>query len=157
MHPFHVLGIQLLSVMDCARWVDFVLWLLDATENDPQLLVTILFTDEVTFTREGVVNMHSTHTWPRTNPDIAFASNEQQRFKENICAEVLGNYLIGPYSLPEFLNGNIYPAFLRNIRSEMLQHLPAILLQKKSFMHDGAPAHFSIPVRNHLNSTYPGC
>ena len=56
MHPFHMQRIQQLSVTDYAQRVDFVRWLMDATENDPQFVETILFTDEATFTRKGVVS-----------------------------------------------------------------------------------------------------
>ena len=35
MHPFQMQRVQPLSVTDYAQRVDFVRWLLDATENDP--------------------------------------------------------------------------------------------------------------------------
>ena len=70
--------------MDYAQQVNFVRWLLDATENDPEFLESILFTDKAAFTREGVVNTHIAHTWTRTNPHIALPSNTQQKFSVNM-------------------------------------------------------------------------
>lgn len=156
MHPFHVQRVQLLSVTDCAQRTEFVRWLLNVTENNPQFLENILFTDEATFTREGVVNTHNMHTWSYTNPHTVFPSNAQQKFSVNIWAGVLGDYLIGPYLLPDVLNGSTYLVFLRDILPQLLQNVPATLRHNMWFMHDGAPAHFFIGVRNHLNSTYPG-
>ncbi|GFU64242.1 hypothetical protein TNCV_3927231 [Trichonephila clavipes] len=40
-------------------------------------------------------------------------------------------------------------------RSKLLQKEPAIVHQNVVFMHDVAPAHFSITMRNHLRAAYP--
>ena len=112
-------SVQQLSLMDYAQLVDFVSWLLDAIEIDPQFLETILFMDAAKFTRAGVVN---TYIAQHEHVQILtfFRSNAQQRFNVSIWAGVIGNYLIGPYLLTERLNGNMYLAFLQNILPELL-------------------------------------
>ncbi|GFU99992.1 DUF4817 domain-containing protein [Trichonephila clavipes] len=66
-----------------------------------------------------------------------------------------GDHLIGPYILPDRLTGPRYLIFLEQV-------LPGIIGQRTryrcdSYFHvvpaDGAPAHFSISVRNHLDAT----
>lgn len=41
--------------------VEFVRWMLDGTQNDSQILSTILLFNEVNFTREDVVSTHNMH------------------------------------------------------------------------------------------------
>ena len=127
MHPFHVQRVQQLSGTNYAQLVDFVRWLLHAIENDPQIYETTLFTDEAMFTVEGVVKTHNAHTWTSTNSHTAFPSNAQQRFSMNTSAVILFDYLIRPYLLSEHFNGNICLAYLQNILTELLQHLPGTL------------------------------
>ncbi|GFW13183.1 uncharacterized protein TNCV_4120841 [Trichonephila clavipes] len=58
--------------------------------------------------------------------------------------------------LPERLNDTKYLVFLQHILPELLQIVPATAYQDVWFLHDGAPAHFSIAVRNLLHATYSG-
>ncbi|KAG8335654.1 hypothetical protein J6590_063129 [Homalodisca vitripennis] len=46
------------------------------------------------------------------------------------------------------------PDFLREILPELLEHVPIETRQRKWFQHDGAPAHFSLIARQHLNEVY---
>lgn len=156
MHPFHVQKVQLLADGDYPLRVEFVRWMLDATQNDSQFPATVLFSDEACFTREGVVNTHNAHMWSSENPHITVSSKVQHRFSINIWAGILGDHLLGPYLLPERLNGAKYLVFLQHVLPDLLQGIPATVRQNMLFMHDGAPAHFSIAVRNHLDATYPG-
>ena len=93
---------------------------------------------------KDVVNTHNAQAWARTNPYTAFPLNAQHRFRVDICARVLGDYLIGPYLLFERINGNMYLAFLRNILPELLQHVLATPYQNTWFKHDLEPAYFSV-------------
>ncbi|GFV93112.1 down syndrome cell adhesion molecule-like protein Dscam2 [Trichonephila clavipes] len=43
-----------------------------------------------------------------------------------------------------------------HVLHKLLQGVKAFVHQKVWFMNDGAPAHFSIVVRHHLNGTHPG-
>lgn len=38
--------------------------------NNEQVLPLILWTDEVTFTRNGTLNFHNTHYWANDNPKV---------------------------------------------------------------------------------------
>ena len=77
----------------------------------------------------------------------------QQRFGVNVLAGVLGDRLIGPYILPFRLSGQRYCNFMDYMLPELLEDVPLNVRQRMYFQHDGASAHFSISVRNHLRTT----
>jgi hypothetical protein len=52
--------------------------------------------------------------------------------------------------------GEAYLDFLVNTLPHLLEEVPLRVRLSMWYMHDGAPAHFSIQVGNHLNNTYPG-
>ena len=62
----------------------------------PELLSVILFSDETSFTRDGVNNLRNVHTWSHNNPHETRVTNFQKRFSVNVWCGVLGNRLIGP-------------------------------------------------------------
>ncbi|GFY14330.1 uncharacterized protein TNCV_1020951 [Trichonephila clavipes] len=66
-----------------------------------------------------------------------------------------GDHLVGPYILPDRLTGPRYLIFLEQILPELLDsaHVTAATRTSMWFQQDGAPAHFSISVRNHLDAT----
>ncbi|GFW50803.1 hypothetical protein TNCV_3590851 [Trichonephila clavipes] len=50
--------------------------------------------------------------------------------------------------------GRKYIVFLQRVFSDLLWRVPDTAHQNLWFLHDGATAHFSIALRNHLHSTY---
>ncbi|GFV76517.1 uncharacterized protein TNCV_4727371 [Trichonephila clavipes] len=65
------------------------------------------------------------------------------------------DHLIGPYILPDRLTGPRYLIFLEQVLPDLLDsaHVTAATRTSMWFQQDGAPAHFSISVRNHLDAT----
>jgi len=115
----------------------------------------VLFTDEATFTRDGIQNFHNQHVWTDENPHATVQSHHQQRFCINIWTGIVGDCLLGPQVLPNRLTGQNYKAFLQNNLADFLD-VPLTFRRKLHFMHDGAPAHFSLLVRQHLDEMFPG-
>jgi hypothetical protein len=114
-----------------------------------------MFTDEATFTRRGVFNWRNSHYWEEENPHAIKARHFQHKFKLNIWCGIIGDQLLGPYVLPPNLNGDSYLFFLENTLSDILDDLSLDVRRKMWFMQDGAPPHFSLAVRNHLNDVFP--
>lgn len=50
--------------------------------------------------------------------------------------------------------GPIYLTFLQEILPELLEDVPLDIRQHMWFQHDGAPAHFSLAVREYANQTF---
>jgi hypothetical protein len=72
-----------------------------------------------------------------------------------VWAGIVGDVILGPFFLPARLTGDEYLNFLQNGFNELLDDVPLRHLQGNWFMHDGAPAHFAVQLRQHLNQMYP--
>lgn len=155
LHPFHLQKVHALEPGDHPRRVACARWFLRMEADNPDFFKEILFTDEASFTREGIFNSKNNHEWAAVNPHGTVIRGHQHRFSVNVWAGVLGDSLVGPYILPNRLTSPIYLAFIRDILPELLED---IALQDRLnmtwFQHDGAPAHFGEHVRDHLNTTY---
>ncbi|GFT86126.1 DUF4817 domain-containing protein [Trichonephila clavipes] len=77
-------------------------------------------------------------------------------FTDEATFSLEGDCLLGPYILPERLIGSAYLTFLQEVLPEMLNDVSMPIRQRIRFQHDGAPAHFSIDVRAHLQASFPG-
>ena len=53
------------------------------------------------------------------------------------------------------LNGEAYRHFLEEELPVLLENVPLNLRYQMYFMHDGAPAHFSVIARQYLDTVYP--
>lgn len=96
--------------------------------------------------------------WCTENPNEYRQDHTQRPQKLNVWAGILGSQIIGPF----FINGNLNGArYLELLQTEIV---PAIRNAAKAqnfdmmdvyFQQDGAPAHFSLTVRNYLNNVFP--
>jgi len=121
----------------------------------PELLSVILFSDEASFTRDGVNNLRNVHTWSHDNSHETSVSNFKRRFTVNVWCGVLGNKLIGPFVFDSNLKGNAYEVFLRNGLPGFLEDIPLMIRSQMYFQHDGAPPHYTRHVRDYLNESFP--
>lgn len=156
MHPYHIQRVQLLEPADFAPRLTFARWYLQMCTRDRRFPSYIMFTDEATFTREGVFNSHNTHMWSEENPHATRTHAAQQRFSVNVWAGIVGNHLVGPYLLPQRLTGANYLCFLQEVLPQLLDdaHISAATRSSMWFQHDGAPSHYEIGVRLHLDVVY---
>lgn len=147
-HPYHIQQVQRLEQGDDIRRLAFCRWL----SNHRPVIYRTLFTDEAQFTRDGVYNSRNNHKWAQENPHAIRQRHSQHRFSVNVWIGLVNTHLIGPYFFEERLTGDIYCNFLQNILPNMLEN---IRIRGMLFQHDGAPPHFSIQVREHLDNEYP--
>jgi hypothetical protein len=72
-------------------------------------------------------------------------------------AGIAGDTLLRPYFLAPHLTGAVYHIFPQNFIPELLQGVDLhTTMSYLWFMHNGAPAHFSLAVREFLNKVFPG-
>ena len=95
LYPYHDQRVQHLEPGDHAQRMDLCHWM----KANPELLSVILFSDEASFTRNGVNNLRNVHTWSHDNPHETRVSNFQRRFSVNVWCGVLCKKLIGPFCL----------------------------------------------------------
>lgn len=153
--PYHFTPVQNLLPGDLPVRSEFCQNLLNKNNEDPMFLRKILFTDEATFTRRGIFNWKNNHHYALENPRLPKERHFQHEFSINIWCGIIDNFLIGPYQLPQRLNGEQYLQFLENDLLYLLDDIPLNIRHNMWYMQDGAPAHFAVPVRNHLNQRFP--
>lgn len=155
LHPYHLQKIHhLRRETDYRPRIQFSQWLVHECNINPNFIGNILFTDEASFTRDGVFNFHNMHEWSDENPHAIHVRNHQFGFSINVWIGMVGDCLIGPFRLPNRLNGQSYLNFLRDNLNELLEDVPLDVIMNMYFMHDGAPAHFSRIVRNYLTERF---
>lgn len=157
-HPYHYTPVQVIEEGDPVRRVQFCRFILHSNDEDEDYLRRILWTDESTFDTDGITNYHNAHYWREKelgNPHLHRPKGSQRRFKLNVWMGIINRHLIGPYFLPDNLNGEAYEDFLRNSLYELIENVPLETRRHLVFQHDGCPAHFRITVRQYLNHQYP--
>jgi len=93
LYHYHDQRVQHLEAGDNAQRIDLCHWI----KAHPELLSVILFSDDVSFTREGVNNLRNVHTWSHDNPHETSVTSFQGRFTVNVWCGVFGNKLVGPF------------------------------------------------------------
>lgn len=155
LHPFRYQRVQGLAQADFAPRVNFCMWLTRRLRRNRMFFSEILFTDEASFYREGIFNHNNWHYWSRDNPRNTRERGHQVRYGVNVWAGIVGDHLIGPYILPDRLTGEVYLRFLQGALNDLLEDVPLLLRRRMWFMQDGAPAHFTREVREHLSQRFP--
>nr|CAH7763917.1 unnamed protein product [Callosobruchus chinensis] len=135
----------------------FCNWLRNQILRNPNFLSQVSFTDEACFSRNAIINFHNNHVLSVDNPHAFIEHHFQEQFSFNIWAGNIGNHFIGPYFLPHRLIGEQYQRFLVHLLPELLEEVPLRKRCRMWYMHDGAPAHFSLVACQVLNENYPNC
>jgi len=143
----HDQPVQHLEPGDDAKRMDFCRWI----QSHPELLGVILFTDEASFTRDGVNNSRNVHTWSQDNPHETTVTTFHSRFSVNVWCCVIGDSLIGPLVLEKNVRGDTYEVFLRDELPGLLEDIPLMVRGEMYFQHDGAPPHYSRLAREYLH------
>ncbi|XP_063931273.1 uncharacterized protein LOC135143347 [Zophobas morio] len=154
LHPYHYTRVQHLRPTDYPRRVHFAQWFLRQNELNPDFSRRILFTDECSFSREGMFNAHNWHFWAHENPHLTRVRAYQERFTINLWAGIIGTTVVGPFVLPDHLNGEAYANFLRLELPALLEDVPLNVRRNMWFQHNGAPPHNSILARRTLKRVY---
>lgn len=156
LHPYHYRRVQTLLPRDYPLRVAFCEVMLRKHRENPQFLDKILWSDESTCKKDGYLNLHNLHSWSLRNPHLKREDKSQYQFKVNLWTGILNGKVIGPFELPNNLDGNRYLEFLQNELPVLLEDEPLNNLQNIWFQNDGCPAHYARPVRDYLNQEYPG-
>lgn len=154
LHPYHIQKVHALIPEDYPQRINFCQWALNKIRVSPNFLNKVLFTDEASFSRDGILNSRNRHVWEYDNPHAIFVKGHQEKFSVNVWAGILNGRIIGPYILPNRLNSRTYLVFIRDILTELLEDIPLDAILGMWFQHDGAPAHFAQIVRDYLNNRY---
>lgn len=153
-HPYHMSLHQELHGNDFQNRVTFCQWAQRKIQEDNNFFLTVLFSDESTFTNCGEVNRYNMHYWAVENPRWLREVEHQRPWNVNVWCGIIGDTLIGPHFFDGTLNGEKYRNFLDQTLPLLLDELPYALRLRMWFQQDGCPAHFSRQAREILDRNY---
>lgn len=153
-HPYKPKFLHTLIPRDFISRFNFCVWFQGIIEDDPFFARKILFTDEATFTSNGVVCSQNTRWWSTENPNFHIESRDQYSFKTNVWAGILNNRIIGPYFFRHNLNSETYYQFLSNQIFDILHEIPLNIRSTLWYQHDGAPCHSARIINEYLDTLF---
>lgn len=156
-HPYKFLKVQALLQRDYLVRQVYCEWFMaqcHGNRRDITFAQNVIWTDESTFTNNGLWNPKNTHYWSTENPRLMRQTAHQYRFSVNVWAAIHGNTIIGPV----FIDGTLNTVrFLQLINVTLLQYynnLPENVKNVTWFQLDGAPAHSVVAVREKLTEIF---
>ncbi|KOC62224.1 hypothetical protein WH47_03982 [Habropoda laboriosa] len=141
---------------DFVQRMKYSRWLLGEIERNPSFCRYILWTGEVLLTRDGCFNTHNLYVRNDENPYAMRPYAAQERWPVNLWAGICNDFVVGPYILPDRLNGSTYNNFLENVLPGLLEEIPLEIRKNMYFQHDGTPAHYAANVRAFLDEAFRG-
>lgn len=153
MHNYKFVTLQAIEPNDPPQRVEFCEMVLVRTQEDPNYLNKIIWTDESKFTREGVFNRRNSHYWAAENPHFVREAGFQYKFGFNVFC-IMMNDKIKFCFYDENLNSQKYLEILRTIVSDFLDELSLETLRHCWYQLDGAPAHCTNEVTNELTQMF---
>jgi hypothetical protein len=115
----------------------------------------IIFSDEATFTTNGVVSSQNCRYWSDTNPNFRIVTKSQYSKRVNVWCAISYNGIIGPYFIDGRLNQHKYLNLLETFFQQYLNTLPWDERERLYFQQDGCPAHSTQIVRQWLDNNFP--
>lgn len=154
LRPYKVHLVQHLEDNDFLRRMEFANWFINKWRRNLQFPSTILWSDECTFSNNGMFNRNKHYRWSRENPRVIREGNFQRRFSVNVWCGMWGGNIVGPFFIDGTLTTEKYNHLLRNDLEDYLDNVPLLERQALIFQQDGAPAHNANINRTYLNETY---
>lgn len=139
--PYIARKVHALERNDRGRRIQFCRYFLNALEENPNFYRKIIWSDECTFSNNGIFNRNIHRQWSHDNPRFIIENNFQRRFSVNVWCGILGDQLIGPFFIDGSLNQETYHTLLNENLQNFLDELPLADLNRIFYQQDGAPAH----------------
>lgn len=153
-HPYKIYINQGLQEGDSERRLRFCNWYIQKCTEDNNFPFHVLWSDETSFTNNGVFNRHNVHWWAQENPRVSRQLRHQIRFSFNVWCGILGTRIIGPIIFHGNLTSERYFQLLNEQVENYLDNIPLNELPPMWFQQDGAPAHNANIITNYLNNVF---
>ncbi|HLJ31149.1 MAG TPA: transposase [Candidatus Babeliales bacterium] len=153
MHDYKFTKVQAMKPQDPQHRVEFCEMLLVRTQEDPNFLNKIIWTDESKFSREGIFNRRNSHFWASENPHVTKEAGFQEKFSFNVFCMLMDNQL--HYVIyEESLNSRNYVNILRTDVENFVDNMPLEDYRSCWYQLDGAPAHCTREVSAELDRIF---
>lgn len=116
----------------------------------------ILFSDECSFSTNGVVSSQHCRYWARKNPEFKINVNNQKYKKVNVWCGIYCDKIIGPYFFDVVVNQHSYLNMLQDFLLPALEDITLEKRQQMYFQQDGCPAHSTLLIQNFLDVHFSG-
>lgn len=153
-HPYKPVRLHKLEEGDDAFRLEFCMLMGEQIMLDRFFYRRILFSDEATFTTNGVVSYQNCRHWSEENPNFRIINKSQRYKKVNVWCAIRYKKIIGPYFFDATVNQNTYIEMLENYLMPALDDINLQDRRNLYFQHDGCPAHSAISVRNWLDQHF---
>lgn len=152
--PYKFKKVQALLPRDLPVRSSYCQWVLDKVDDDPNFLFNVMWTDESTFTRNGIWNRQNLRYWSVENPRMVRESEHQYRFSINVWAGIHRNQIIGPVFINGTLNAERFLEILSGPVAEYTDELPLADHRHLWYQLDGAPPHSVTSSRERLTQMF---
>lgn len=153
--PYKPKFLHTLQEGDLYRRMEYCLWCQGQFLNDREFLKKIIFSDEATFTTNGVVSSQNCRYWAEENPNWVIKCKSQYSQKVNVWCAIVDTQIIGPVFFFNTLNAERFLIFLNTELMDAIDDLPLIMRRELYFQLDGASVHNSRIVRGWLDENFP--
>lgn len=154
--PYKPKFVQVLRDRDYDARFDFCAWYQGMLEENRNFSRNVLFSDEATFSSNGVVSSQNCRWWADHNPNFIIEAKDQYSFKVNVWCGILNDRLVGPFFFRQNLNSERYLTFLKTEISSFVDNLPLRQSISLFFQQDGASIHSTRAVQRWLNNEFDG-
>lgn len=154
--PYLPQKVQALDENDRVRREQFCHFYLHMMQRVQLFYTKIIWSDECTFSNNGILNRNIHPYWSQENPRIIVENNFQRRFSVNVWCGILGDRLVGPFFIDGTLNQEKYHQLLTENIDIFLDDLPLAELNRVYFQQDGAPPHNARINVDLLNTKFGG-
>lgn len=138
---------------DFDRRVEFSELFVIRCEADSDFQNRVLWTDEASFKLNGRVNRHNCVYWSDVNPHEVL-QEELNVPGITVWAGIWSGGIVGPYFFNDTVRGDSYLEMLQDTVFPELQNNPLYENTNLIWQQDGAPPHYSLLVRECLNSNF---
>lgn len=149
--PFKPIYNHKLVAGDDGHRLLFCYWIGEKILEDRYFYKKIIFTDESTFTTNGVVSSQNCRYWSDENPHFRIITNSQRYKKVNVWCAIRYDKIIGPFFFDTTVNQHRYLDMLENF---FLPAMEDVNLEEFYFQQDGCPAHSTRLVTHFLNQHF---
>jgi len=149
-HPYKPQLLHALKDHDYSARLSFAIDELFRISQSNKYLQRIIFSDEANFHLDGKVNRHNCRYWSKENPDYVLEIPLHSP-KVVVWAAISQQKIYGPFFFDDNVNSKNYLAMLANNFYPSLTRTEQRLF---IFMQDGAPPHWSKPVRSWLDEKF---
>lgn len=93
--PWHLTQVQHLEQLDPVTRLAYSNWYVRQYDANPDNFPSYtMYTDESTFTQDGIINIHNEHIWAEENPHGTIDRGYQRRFSINVWGGLIDNQLV---------------------------------------------------------------